>query len=196
MGHRTAGHRIGDIAAALGARVAGDPDVVVLRAAEPAQAGPDDLALAMHAKYGEGLAQGRARAAILWEGADWRALGLAAALWVPRPRVAMAGLTRMLDPGPQIAPGRHAMSVIDPEAQVAADADIGPFVSIGAGAVIGHGARIASHVSIGPGARIGCDALILQGVRIGAGVTIGDRVILQPCSVIGSDGFSFVTQAH
>ena len=40
---------------------------------------------------------------------------------------------------------------------------------------------------------IGADALILAGVRIGEWVQIGDRVILQPGCVIGSDGFSFVT---
>ena len=33
----------------------------------------------------EGLARGAARAAIVWDGADWRALGLEAAIVVPRP---------------------------------------------------------------------------------------------------------------
>ncbi|MFN4153471.1 MAG: UDP-3-O-(3-hydroxymyristoyl)glucosamine N-acyltransferase [Paracoccaceae bacterium] len=186
-------HRIADIAAALGAEFAGDGTLVVRGAAEPQQAGPEDLALAVNPKYAEGIAQGQARAAMLWPGADWQALGLQAAIFAPRGRLAMAGLTEMLDPGPAIAPGIHAMSVIDPSAQIGEGAAIGPFVTIGAGVVIGRGARIASHVSIAEHAHIGADALILQGARIGARVTIGARFLCQPGAVIGADGFSFVT---
>ncbi len=187
------GHTVGEIALALGAEAAGDLDLVILRAAEPAMAGPDDLALAMDPKYGAGIAAGQARAALLWPGADWRALGLRAAIFAPRARMAMAGVTRLLDEGSAFAGGIHPMSVIDPSAQIAPGAAIGPFVVIGAGVRIGAGARIASHVSIGEGVGIGTDALILQGVRIGARVQIGDRFVAQPGAVIGGDGFSFVT---
>ncbi len=187
------GHRIGDIARALGADCAGDLDLVIGRAAEPAMAGPDDLAMAMDPRYGDGLKLGRARAAVVWPGADWQALGLQAAIFAPRGRLAMAGLTRLLDPGTAIAPGIHPMTVIDPTAVVGAGAAIGPFVTIGARSQIGAGARIASHVSIGEDVVIGADALILEGVRIGARVTIGDRFICQPGAVIGGDGFSYVT---
>ena len=187
------GHRIADIARALGAEAAGDLDLVIERATEPAAAGPDDLALAMDPRYGEGLARGRARAAVLWPGADWQALGLRAAIFAPRGRLMMAGLTRLLDPGISFAPGVHRLSVVDSGAELGEGACIGPFVTVGAGARIGHGARIASHVAIGEGAEIGCDALILAGVRIGARVRIGDRFICQPGAVIGADGFSFVT---
>ncbi|PLL13170.1 UDP-3-O-(3-hydroxymyristoyl)glucosamine N-acyltransferase [Tabrizicola sp. TH137] len=186
-------HTIRDIAAALGAEAAGDLDLVVECAAEPSMAGVEALALAMDPKYAPGIAQGRARAALLWPGADWQGLGLKAAIFAPRGRLAMAGLSVLMDRGPDIAPGIHPMTVIDPEAVIGAGAAIGPFVTIGKGAVIGPRARIASHVSIAEGARIGADALILQGARIGARVTIGDRFICQPGAVVGADGFSFVT---
>ena len=77
---------IHDIAEALEAEVFGDGSLVVTGAAEPASAGPDDLALAMDRKYANGLAESQARAAIVWDGADWRALGLQAAIVVPRAR--------------------------------------------------------------------------------------------------------------
>lgn len=186
-------HTIRDIAAALGAEAVGNLDLTILRAAEPQAAAAGDLALAMDPKYAEGLGRGAARAALLWPGADWQALGLEAAIFAPRSRLAMAGLSRMLDPGPQIAPGIHPMTVIDATAEIGAGAAIGPFVSIGAGVRIGPRARIASHASIAEGAEIGADALILQGARIGAGVRIGDRLICHPGAVIGADGFSFVT---
>jgi UDP-3-O-[3-hydroxymyristoyl] glucosamine N-acyltransferase len=177
----------------LRAEAAGDLDLVIVGAAEPAMAGPADLAIAMDPRYAVGLAQGRARAAVLWPGADWQGLGLQAAIFAPRGRLAMAGLTRMLDPGHAIAPGVHPMTVIDPTAQIGEGVAIGPFVTIGARVRIGPGARIAGHVSIGDDATIGADALILQGARIGARVTIGDRFVCQPGAVVGADGFSFVT---
>lgn len=186
-------HSIADIAAALGAEAVGETSLLISGAAEPGQAGPHDLALAVNPKYADGLAQGKAQAALLWPGADWQTLGLKAAIFAPRGRLAMAGLTRMLDQGPAIAEGIHSLSVVDATAKIGEGAAIGPFVTIGAGVVIGPRARIASHVSIAEGARIGADALLLQGAKIGARVTIGDRFICQPGAVIGADGFSFVT---
>ena len=189
-------HRIKDIARALGAEAAGDLEITIAGAAEPAAAGPQDLALAMDPRYAEGLRTGAARAALLWPGADWQSFGLQAAIFAPRGRLAMSRLTRMLDPGPQIAPGVHPMALIDVSARVPEDSAIGPFVTIGAGVVIGPGARIGSHVSIAEGARIGADVLLYPGVRIGPGVVIGDRFIGHSGAVIGADGFSFVTEAE
>ncbi len=186
-------HTIRQIATALGADAAGDVDLMIDGAAEPAMAAAGDLALALSPAYAAGLAQGQATAALLWPGADWRALGLKAAIFAPRGRLAMAGLSRMLDAGPAIADGVHGSCVVDASAQIGAGAAIGPFVTIGAGAVIGARSRIASHVSIAEGAVIGDDALIAQGARIGARVVIGARFICQPGAVIGADGFSFVT---
>jgi UDP-3-O-[3-hydroxymyristoyl] glucosamine N-acyltransferase len=183
----------GEIAAALGTTCLGDATIEITAAAEPALAGPADLALAMNPKFADGLAEGQARAALLWDGADWQGMGLEAAIVAPRPRYAMSGITRLMDAGPRIAEGAHPSAVIDATAEIGAGAAIGPFVVVGPGVRIGRNARIASHVSIAEDATIGDDALILQGVRIGARVTIGDRFIAQPGCVVGADGFSFVT---
>jgi UDP-3-O-[3-hydroxymyristoyl] glucosamine N-acyltransferase len=186
-------HTIRDIAAALGAEAEGALDLTVTGAAEPQDAGPDQIALAMDPRYGDGIAKGQAQAAIVWPGADWRGMGLKAAIFAPRGRLAMAGLTALMDPGPDIPTGVHPMAMVHPTANIGPGAAIGPFVVIGAGVVLGAKARIASHVSIAEGARIGSQALILQGARIGARVTIGDRFICQAGAVVGADGFSFVT---
>jgi len=187
-------HKVSEIAAALGARFAGAGDLTVTAAAEPAAAGPFDLALAMEPSYAEGIAKGRARAAILWDGADWQALGLQAAIFAPRGRLAMARLTQVFDPGPGLQPGVSPLASIHPSAQIGEGAIIGPFTVIGHNVRIGPNARIAEQVSIGEAAVIGADALLLAGVKIGARVVIGDRFIAQPGCVIGGDGFSFVTE--
>ncbi|RYH12060.1 UDP-3-O-(3-hydroxymyristoyl)glucosamine N-acyltransferase [Tropicimonas sp. IMCC6043] len=186
-------YSISDIAEALGASAVGNAALTVTRAAEPAAAGPEALAIAMSPSYAAALGQGSARAALLWADADWQALGLEAAVLVHRPRYALSGLTQLLDPGPEIAPGIHPSAVIDGTAEIGPGAAIGPFVVIGRGARIGPRARIAAHVSIGAESRIGADALIHAGARIGRNVRIGDRFICQPGASIGGDGFSFVT---
>ncbi|MFV2052877.1 UDP-3-O-(3-hydroxymyristoyl)glucosamine N-acyltransferase [Aliiroseovarius sp. YM-037] len=187
------GFTIAEIAAALGAEAVGAVETSVTHASEPGEASADALALAMDPKYAETLGQGKARVAILWKGADWQALGLRAAVLVERPRYAMSGLTKLMDPGPEIAPGIHSTAIIDPAADIGEGAAIGPFVVIGRGVRIGPGARIASHVTVGEAAQIGQGALIHSGAHIGAHVVIGDRFIAQPGAVVGSDGFSFVT---
>lgn len=186
-------HRIEEIAAALGATALGAVSLRVTSAAEPAMAGPEDLALAMKPEFAESLGQGQARAALISEGMDWQALGLEAAIVVARPRYAMAGLTAKLDPGPGIALGIHATAVIDESAQISPGAAIGPFVVIGRNVEIGADAQIDAHVRIGDGARIGASVLLHSGAKIGSRVRLGDRVIVQPGAVIGGDGFSFVT---
>ncbi len=170
-------HTVEDIAKALNAEVFGDGAIEITGAAEPASATASDLALAMDPKYAEGLSEGAARAAIVWAGADWQALGLEAAIVVPRPRYAMSGLTTLMDPGPEIAPGIHPTAHVDASARVGDGASIGPFVVIGPRVEIGRNARIANHASIAEEAVIGDNALIHAGVRIGARVRIGDRFI-------------------
>lgn len=187
---------LAELARALDARLWGDGSLQITGAAEPAQAGAAAngravVATAMAPQYAAALAPGAA--ALISEGMDPEALGLAGAVIVARPRLAMAGLTQALDRGPEIAPGIHPTAVIDPSAEIGEGAAIGPFVVIGPRVRIGARARIDAHATVGADAVLGDDALIHAGVRIAHGVTAGARLILQPGAVIGGDGFSFVT---
>ena len=189
----TMNHTIAEIAHATGLTAVGDTSLRIARPAEPASAGADDLALAMSPDYEAALRDSPARAAVLWDGADWRALGLASALFAPRSRVALAALGEMFAHPPDLAPGVHPSALVDPAAEIGEDAWIGPFAVIGTGARIGAGARIMAHVTIGREAVLGPRALLHPGVRIGARVRIGAGFIAQPNACIGADGFSFVT---
>jgi UDP-3-O-[3-hydroxymyristoyl] glucosamine N-acyltransferase len=186
-------HTLKDIAQSLGAEAVGDASIHISRAAEPQDAGPDDLALAMSPSYAEKLSQGNARVAMVWPDADWQAMGLEAAIFAPRPRVAMSSVTRILDAGQGFAPGIHPSAVIDPTAQIGSDVSIGPLSIISAGAVIGDGSVIGPHCFIGCDVTLGKQAYLREQASIGARVRIGDRVIIQPGARIGGDGFSFVT---
>jgi len=186
-------HSIADIARALGLQAEGDLDLIVTHVAEPSSATRDALALAMDPKYADGLTAGQARAAILWSGADWQGFGLKAAIFAPRPRWAMAGVSQVMDPGYDFGTGIHPMAFIDPTAQIGDGARIGPFVSVGARAQIGPDARIGPNASIAEDVVIGAGLTLHAGARIAARCVIGDRFIGQPNSVVGGCGFSFVT---
>jgi UDP-3-O-[3-hydroxymyristoyl] glucosamine N-acyltransferase len=183
---------VSDLARALGAQAQGDGSIMVHGAAEPESATADQIALGIQPAFAEALGRSAAKAAIVWAGADWRSLGLEAAIALPEGRHGLAGVTRIFDRPPELEAGIHPSAVIHPEAEIGEDASIGAFVVIAARARIGRGARILHHVSVAEDAVVGADALIHSGVRIGARVVIGDRFVAQPGAVIGSDGFSFV----
>jgi UDP-3-O-[3-hydroxymyristoyl] glucosamine N-acyltransferase len=186
-------YTVQDIATALGAEAFGDLDLKIDGVAEPAMAGPRDLALAMSPKYADGLTQGKAQAAMLWAGADWQAMGLKAMLVAPRPRFAMSSLSQMMDLGQGYAAGIHPSAVIDPSADLGDDVSVGPLTVIGAGARIGAGSVIGPQCFIGTDVTLGAGAYLREGVKLGARVTIGRNFIAQPGATVGADGFSFVT---
>ncbi|MEM8959404.1 MAG: UDP-3-O-(3-hydroxymyristoyl)glucosamine N-acyltransferase [Pseudomonadota bacterium] len=186
-------HSVTEIAAALGARFAGNGALAVGGAAEPANAGADQIALAMSPKYADALREGAARVALLWPDADWQGLGLEAAIFVSHGKLAMAGITEMMDPGPAIAPGIHPTAHVAEGAQIGPDSAIGAFAVIGDGARIGARVRIDAHATVAAGAQIGDDVLLHSGVRLSGAARLGHRVIVHPNAVLGADGFSFVT---
>ena len=181
------------IASALDAKAVGDTSLLISAAAEPAMAEPDQIALATNPEYAEALSKGAARAAMLLADADWQAYGLQAAILVQRPRFAMSGLTRMMDPGQGFGPGIHASAIIDPAAELGSNVSVGPLAIISAGARIGEGTVIGPHCFVGQDVRIGPGGFMREHASIGARVTIGARVVIQPGARIGGDGFSFTT---
>jgi len=84
---------------------------------------------------------------------------------------------------------------IHPSASVDPTATLGNDVHVGANAVIGPGCEIADACFIGPACVLIADCRIGRGSRLNANVTIceavviGERTIIHPGAVIGSDGF-------
>ncbi|MGR3343671.1 MAG: UDP-3-O-(3-hydroxymyristoyl)glucosamine N-acyltransferase [Paracoccaceae bacterium] len=186
-------YTISEIAKALSARSVGDGGILISAASEPANAGADQLAVAMDPRYADGIAKGRARAAIMWQDADWESFGLEAAILVDRPRLAMAALTTHLEGAQAENSAVHSAAIIDPSVQLGDDVSIGPFVVIEANVVISDRVRIAPHCCVGNSSTIGSDSVLQSGVLIGPQVRIGARFMSHPGVVIGADGFSFVT---
>ena len=181
------------IAEAIGGRAVGDGGFRVRRPRHPAEVeNCFDLALAMDPRLEEALLKSGARAAVLSEGADWRALGLDGAVMVGHARFAMAGVTEVFARAPEIAAGVHSTAVVHPTAALGASVAIGPFAEVGAGARIGDRSRVLGNATIAAEASVGVDCLVHPGVRVGDRVRIGDRAIIHPNACIGVDGFSFL----
>lgn len=186
-------YSVKDIAKAVGAQAVGDVDLRVSGVAEPQDASSTDLALAMKPAFAENLSSGGAKVAMLWPDADWRSMGLAAAILPDRGRFAMATVTKMYDLGHGFHQGIHPNAVVSPDAKLGADVSVGPFTVIEAGAEIGDGTVIGPQCYVGMDAKIGAGGFLRDHVTIAARVTIGAKFICQPGARIGGDGFSFVT---
>lgn len=181
---------IKEIARELEARLEGDGELEIERLVHPDRAErASDLALAMGADAAAALGRTKASAVVVAKVAPARPF--AAVLTVAEPRMALARLSALFDPGPAHAAGIHPTAVIAPEAEIDPTASLGPFAVVGPHSRIGAGTVVLAHVTIGAGVVIGAGGLLHPGVRIGDRVRIGERAIVHPNAAIGVDGFSF-----
>jgi UDP-3-O-[3-hydroxymyristoyl] glucosamine N-acyltransferase len=92
----------------------------------------------------------------------------------------------------RFTPGISAQASVDPSAVLDERK-----VRVHAGAVIMAGARVGNGSEIGPNSVVGEDAVIGCGCLLMANTTVrercvlGDRVVLQPGVVVGSDGYGY-----
>lgn len=181
------------LAEQLGARLVGDPDLLISGLATIQDATPQQLAFLANSQYRKFLADSHAGAVLLTE-AD--AEGFSGnALIVADPYLSYARLSHQFDPKPKALAGIH------PTAVVAEDAVVDPSASIGPGAVIASGACIAAGVSVGAQCFVGARSQVGEGGWLAPRVTlyhdviIGERIVVQSGAVIGSEGFGFANEA-
>ena len=184
--------RLEEAARLVGGRLVGGPGERVIRGVAPAdQAGPDEITLAISARFARWLRERPVGAVLVAPG---RALPEQACIEVEDPRAAFDRLVEHFAPAPWLPePGVHPTAVLGQGVR------LGEGVSIGARAVIGHrvvlgrgcvvypGAVIADDVEVGDESVIRANAVIRERVRIGR------RVVVHEGAVIGSDGFGFRT---
>lgn len=90
------------------------------------------------------------------------------------------------------SPGIHPRAVVDESAKLdPAKVRIHAGAVVMAGAEIGDGTEIGPNTVIGEQVKVGRDCLFHANVTIRERCLIGDRVILQPGAVIGSDGYGY-----
>jgi UDP-3-O-[3-hydroxymyristoyl] glucosamine N-acyltransferase len=177
---------LGELAVQFGCVLRGDPHATVNSVA-PLSGGSSSLGFVTNSSYREQLRLTQLAAVVISE--QLLADCPVAALVHANPHATFARIAALLHPAPPVAPGVHATAVVDPAANIDPTAEIGAFVMVGPGATIGPRCRISSHSSVGAGASIGADTRLLERVAVCHGVRIGERCLLHPGVVIGSDGF-------
>ena len=182
-----------ELADRLDCRLEGDGSIEITGVATLEEAGPGELTFFANPKYAAALKRTRASAVIAGDQAE----GISgAALRSRDPYLTFARAVELFADTWRPAPGIHPLALVEPDAMIAADASLGPFVFVGAGARIGARTMIRSHVSVGRFAEVGEDCVIHAQVSIRERVRLGNRVVVQDGAVIGSDGFGFARQPN
>ena len=111
---------------------------------------------------------------------------------VNNPQLAFAKVVALYHPTVLPPSGISEMSSMGDGVQAGDGVFIGAFTTIGNRVTIGSGSIIQNGVFIGDDVAIGDDVVVHPNVTILNGCRIGNRVIIHPGAVIGSDGYGFV----
>ena len=109
------------------------------------------------------------------------------------PQLAIAKILGEFTPKLQYTSGVNETAYVDSKAKIGKNVTIGPFSVIEAGVIIGDDSNIGSHTVIDQKTSIGKNCKIFSNIHIYHGTNIGDNAIIHSGTVIGSDGFGFVT---
>lgn len=186
---------LGEIAKLTGARLQGDANYVITGAAGLTEAGPQDIAFLENPKYAKTVAACRAGAVFLPPSAEKTPGGPPNRLYSQTARWCHAQVLKIIyqekwKPAP---PGVSKSSEVHFEARLGKDVSVGPFSVVGRRTIVGENTRVGARCFLGNNVRIGKDCLLHPGVTIMDYCEIGDRVILHPGTVIGSDGYGYWT---
>jgi len=178
---------LGELATQFGCDLIGDPDAQVDRVGTLANASSHSIGFLANPSYKHQLKTTKAGAVVLAEGdaGDCPVAALIAA----DPYVTFARIARVLHPPVRHTPGRHETAVIADSAAISDSAHVGPNVVIGEDCVIADRVYIGPGVVLGKRIFVGKDSQVLDNATLYQDVKIGERTIIHPSAVIGSDGF-------
>ena len=178
---------LGELATEFGCDLLGDPDTCVDRVATLANASPRSIGFLANPAYRTQLLTTKAAAVVLAE-TDAKDCPVAA-LIATDPYATYARIAAALHPPETHAPGIHSSAVVDDtaivsdSAHISANAVIGEDCSIADGVYIGPGCVLGKRCTVGANSQLRCNVSLIEDVQI------GERTIIHPGAVIGSDGF-------
>jgi len=183
---------VAELSQRAGGRTVGDGAVPIARIAAIDEASDDTLTFATSPSYLQAALASKAAAVITDE-------ALAAGetnpgkplIVVANARAALAALLAAFE-RPLPRGFRDPSAVIDPTATIGTEVFLGANSVVESGARIGDRAYVGSLAYVGSDAVVGADAVLHAGSKLLHGCEIGDRVMLHPGAVVGSDGFGYV----
>lgn len=179
--------RLGELAAEFGCELIGDPQVKVSRVATLSSASDGSLSFFANKAY-RGQLLATTAGAVLVRAADADACPVNA-LIADDPYLVFARIAGLLHPQTDLVAGAHASAVVSSSATIAANVQLSAHTLIDDDAIIEDDVFVGPGVIVGPRCRIGKGSRLLANVTIVQDADIGERCIVHPGAVIGSDGF-------
>ena len=183
------GFTLQELAAAVGGRVVGDPDLRLSAVRPLEDAGPQDLSWVAGERRSGGARTTSAGALLV---PSVEAAAGKPAVVVDSPPLALARWLELSRPIPRPAVGIARGARVHPTAKIGRGASVAAGATVGARARVGERARIAEGAYVGEAAEVGDDCLLHPNAVVREGCVIGSRCILHSGVVVGSDGFGYV----
>lgn len=182
-------HTAGELARYLGAKLSGDANAIVSNIASPERAHATDLIYLASRQHRD---RAEASAALCLLVLPGLAFSGKTVLEVADPKFSFAKAAALILQKLTVPVSVHSTAIIAPDAHLAADVTVGPYVVIEDGVTIGAGTSIGAFCFIGRGAAIGERCELHPRVTLYAGAQLGNRIEVHSGAVIGSDGFGYV----
>ena len=182
---------LSEIAVAIYGRVDGDGAIEISHCCDITAGTPGGITYVVNESAADHLPGCGASAVILDESTG--ASGFPA-VRVNNPAKAFAQALALLHPHSEPAPQIHPAAVVGEAVQMGDNIYIGPFAAVGDGAVIGDNVIIGAGVVIGRGVVMGDRVNLHPRVVLYDNTMLGNDVAIHAGTVIGSDGFGYVTE--
>lgn len=185
-----------EIAEQVDGELVGNAGITLTNVASLEEARADSLSFLGNPKYRRGALASRAGAVLVPESFDAEPPAGRAWIRCANPSAAFSTVvTRFAPPPVTPPPGIHPRAFVADDATVPASCHVGPFAVVESGAVLDERTAVMANSYIGHETRLGAGCLVYPGVVIRERCLLGDRVIIHPGTVIGSDGFGYEPSA-
>jgi UDP-3-O-[3-hydroxymyristoyl] glucosamine N-acyltransferase len=180
-----------EIAEFVEGELVGDDTIVIRGVAGIKEACEGDITFAANPKYFPLIEKTHASAIITYRDVEKVSKPI---IRTDNPSLAFTKVVSFIAPSQVKHPkGIHPTAILGKELSLGNEVAIGPYAVIEDNVSIGDKSIVYSGCYVGRYTTIGTNALIYSNVSILEHVSIGNRVVIQSGTVIGSDGFGFVT---
>ena len=181
---------LAELADLVKGKIVGDPTMVITGVSEIQNGRESTITFLSNSKYKKYLPSTGASAVVVSKAS---LLDNKPGIVHHNPQLAIAKILGEFTPKLLYTRGVNETAYVDSKAKIGKNVTIGPFSVIEAGVIIGDDSNIGSHTVIDQKTSIGKNCKIFSNIHIYHGTNIGDNAIIHSGTVIGSDGFGFVT---
>ena len=181
---------LSEIAVHVDGEVIGDPETIIMGVSEIQNAKSNTISFLGNPLYNKYLVDTKADAVFVDNAS---LLEQKNGIVVANPQLAMAKTLALFSNQDSEEPYIDSRSIIEKEVTIGKSVTIEPGVVIKNGSVIGDRCKIRANCIIEKNTTLGKECLLLPNVSIYKNSILGDNVIVHSNTVIGCDGFGYVT---